>query len=507
MDTIGSKNVNNAPIHSSGGVNIGDKIEIGSITINLLEAKQYIDLQEQLSKLNARFEKTNEKVIQYPKDDYFKQELYAIDKERDEVNSSLESLKREVISLAEIFSKITINTNNLRLAKEYFEAGDFQQARNVLDIKELDSELNALLEEKDKLESKVANNKEMLQYKADEYLILARLTSIDYSSPTRLIDTRLYYEKSILAFPNKSNIFAFANFLLERNQHKEALDLFNDLLKLYEQPIGSQSGTYQRDWLATLNNRAILFDKTGQIDEAMKSYIKCLEVLRKLNNEYPNKFLPDIAATCLNFGNFLERTKSLEAEKYYEESLEIREALMAEDPDTYSLDIISSLVGLGIFCANNDKYDIAEKSYKRAFELCYRLVSANPYVIYPLLSVTFINWINFQIIYLNEEFDSVEPGVLRLDLVYKRGAVEDAINRALAIQNMLCKIDLDMHSPAMVSIYLNRGLFYTYVSPDREQALSAASEAIRYATPFADTIADCKGGIVTAKYIIDAWNN
>jgi tetratricopeptide (TPR) repeat protein len=497
MNTSNSKNFNTGSINASGNVNIGDKIIVGSITINLQEAKQYKDLQNRITDLNARFDGISEKAIQYPEDNYFKEELYKIDKERDEVSELLRLLKKEIIELAELFNRIDINTEALKLAKGYFEAGDFQQARNALDVNRMTSELNYLLEEKNKLENKTSENEKMLQHKSDEFLILARLTTAG-DSPTWFDDTKLYYEKSIKAYPNKDNIFSFANFLTERNQPNEALELYNQLFDLYEQPDELSEKNLQ-DWVAALNNRAITLDKYGKTDEAKEAYTNYLNITRKLNIDYPDKFLPSIAAACLNFGNLLERSKNLDAESFYRESLDIRRGLFNKDPDTYAPFIISSLVGLGIFCANNDKHESAAACYSEALKMCNELVDINPNIIYPLLSFALINWVNFRIKVLDSENDKARPD--------KIIPIEVAIERALGIQEILCSIDYNRHCPGMATIFLNKGLLYTYISPHKTKALSAAYETIRYATPFANNFSDSKAAIETAKYIIDFWNS
>ena len=83
--------------------------------------------------------------------------------------------------LAETFTKIPGNTERLKLARQHFEAGDYAAARTILDAGEMGNELDALLNQKQQLQSQQAENEANLIDKANEFLILARLTAVDYT--------------------------------------------------------------------------------------------------------------------------------------------------------------------------------------------------------------------------------------------------------------------------------------------------------------------------------------
>jgi hypothetical protein len=80
--------------------------------------------------LQAELEKAQQHVKSYPDDPNFRQELK-------ETLQKIEDFKRDVLKLADDFNKIPINTERLRLAKQYFGAGDYKAARAILDAESI----------------------------------------------------------------------------------------------------------------------------------------------------------------------------------------------------------------------------------------------------------------------------------------------------------------------------------------------------------------------------------
>ena len=125
--------------------------------------------------------------------------------------------------LAETFTKIPVNTERLKLARQHFEAGDYAAARTILDAEEMGNELDALLDQKQQLQHRQDENEAHLTDKANEFLILARLTAVDYTLADRYDKTVEYFEQSLKAAHTVENTFAYAYFLQEHNQFVAAL--------------------------------------------------------------------------------------------------------------------------------------------------------------------------------------------------------------------------------------------------------------------------------------------
>src|SRR5262249_12044650 len=177
------ENVQNAIVGSTVTTAGGDVLVNGQKVTNYFYSSQYQDLKKELDTLEARFLKTQQKIKEYPNDEDFKTELLQIDGERIDIRNKLDDLKREVIRLAETFTKISINTDRLKFARQYFEAGDYAAARAILDAEQMGTELDALLKRDEQLQQQQAEIKALRTDKANEFLILARLTAVDVHLP------------------------------------------------------------------------------------------------------------------------------------------------------------------------------------------------------------------------------------------------------------------------------------------------------------------------------------
>jgi hypothetical protein len=122
---IGNRNITGTTVHGSGNV-----VNTG----NMYKSADYLELKSEL-------EKAEQNIKSYPDDFRFKQQLK-------EAQQKIEDFKRDVLKLAEDFSKIPINTERLRLAKQYFDTGDYQAARSILDAEGMSQDQGALLDKK-----------------------------------------------------------------------------------------------------------------------------------------------------------------------------------------------------------------------------------------------------------------------------------------------------------------------------------------------------------------------
>ena len=69
--------------------------------------------------------------------------------------------------------------------------------------------------------------------KANEFLILARLTAVDYTLEDRYPKTMEYFEQSLKAAHTAENTFEYASFLQKHNQFNAASPFYTEALKIY----------------------------------------------------------------------------------------------------------------------------------------------------------------------------------------------------------------------------------------------------------------------------------
>ena len=317
-----SKNVVTARIDADGNVIVGDGNNI--TVINLKEAAQYKSLEADIEKLNKRLERAQKRLLKDPDDLDAQEEWLEIDAERNEKQNNLETLKNEVVKLAEDFQRIPLDTERLRLAKRHFDLGEFEKARAVFDAETMGKELDALLHEKVRLNQKTADNQQNLIDKANEYLILARLTATNFDLLDRFEKTMDYFGQSLRAERNIENLFAYAYFLHHHNQYSQAQPLYEESLQIRRQLAQQNPQTYLPDVAMTLNNLASLYSAKNEFSQAQPLYEDALQIYRQLAQQNPQTYLPDVANTLNNLAILYKaRNEFNQAQPLYEEALQI----------------------------------------------------------------------------------------------------------------------------------------------------------------------------------------
>ncbi|MBA2659035.1 MAG: tetratricopeptide repeat protein, partial [Nitrosospira sp.] len=302
MDEIRVEHSQNVIAGSTVSAN-GDVLVGGQKVINYFYSAPYQDLKKQSDELQAQFSKTRQKTEKYPDDEDFKTELLQIDEKRNEVQKKLDDLKGEVIRLTETFAKIPINTERLKFAREHFEMGDYAAARAVLDAEQMGHELDALLGQKEQLQHQQAENESNLIDKANEFLILARLTAVDFTRADRYDKAVEYFEQSLKAARTVENTFAYAYFLQQHNQFIAALPFYTQALEIYRRLADANPQTWLPDVAVTLNNLALLQRARNEFTAAEAGYREALAIYRPLAEVNPQTWLPDVAVTLNNLAN------------------------------------------------------------------------------------------------------------------------------------------------------------------------------------------------------------
>ena len=104
-------------------------------------------------------------------------------------------------------------------------------------------------------------------------------------------------------------------------------------------------------------NLGNLHSDINEYTKALDEYEEALKIRRKLAEENPKTYLPDVANTLLNLGNLHfninEYTKALDE---YEEALIIRRKLAEENPKAYLSDLAMTLNNLSILCQQAKDY-------------------------------------------------------------------------------------------------------------------------------------------------------
>jgi tetratricopeptide (TPR) repeat protein len=324
-------------------------------SVNFYHSADYKFLKNQL-------EKAQQHVKSYPDDASFRVELK-------EIQEKLDDFKRDVLKLAEVFNKIPINTERLRLAKQHFEAGDYQAARAILDAETMSHDQDALLDKKQRLDTQQAEITKQLTDNATEFLLKARLTAIDYSLNDRIAQTSQFFEQALKSARTPDNIFAYAVFLQENNQFKDAECWYREALDSYRQLAKDNPALYLPDVAMTLNNLGILVKAdTQRRAESENLFKEVLDSYRQLAKDNPAVYLPNVAITLNNLGNLVsaDTQRRAEAENLYKEALDSYRQLAKDNPTVYLPYVAMTLNNLGaLVSADTQRIGIYTTLYTR----------------------------------------------------------------------------------------------------------------------------------------------
>jgi tetratricopeptide (TPR) repeat protein len=512
MDIRKSKNISTGSVSTEGG-----SFHLGDNYYKSLEYKQLKEREEELSEL-----------LTSTRDD-LKRLKYS--QRLNETRKQIKGLKKEVISLAEAFEKIPLDSERIKLARADFEKGAFKEARAILDAEKMSEELESFFIQRDTLEEKTKKNKEHLKSKADEFLILAKLTSFEYGLENeRFTKAEHYFQKSLSADRNFFNLFEFALFLQYNNQPEQSMALYYEALAIAKaemdlHPYSLLSGSIY-------NNLAALLVKMDKVEEAEKLLAKALIAYRILANENQNKIVPALSVTLNNLGSLqyslnkyydaeisykesIEIAKKIEkperqqlynlgqalnnlgslqikkkdfknAEKFLQESLEITKDLLQEPLNEnndlqYVQNLVLVLRNLGTLNIEKNEVERGEDFYTEALKRSRELAESDPFVYLPELATTLNEIGNFY------------------DLINDYAKAKESYLESLTITRQLAGIGPQSYLPGLGKVLFDLAIYHTNLKEydEAEKMYDEASEIRRrlakdnpllYAPKLADTL-------------------
>jgi len=234
------------------------------------------------------------------------------------LEEEMKSFQQNVISLAKTFKaleekpEISINNTRLEKAKEHFIAGNFTAARVLLeqDIEAINDEGKVLLGHKAEFEEKeaefkkeldwyAANVQPKLEYKAYEYLILAQTTALNYESPTRVADTKKYFEDSIECIDFFGNLSAYGKFLFNCSEFKSAIDFWGRALEV------AKKNNDRHGQERCLGNLGFSYIFLGEYQKAIEFQEQSLKIAQEIGDRLnEGHILGFIGSTYQSLGEF-----------------------------------------------------------------------------------------------------------------------------------------------------------------------------------------------------------
>lgn len=211
-----------------------------------------------------------------------------------------------------------------------------------------------------------------------------------------------------------------------------------------------------------LINVALLYQDQGRRTDADRLYNEALEILRRLTAENPEAYDLRIAATLNSLGILHDRLDKSEA--FFNEALEIYSRYAKDDPATYMNLVADILNNLGILYDENQYAGNSEEMYRSALDIYRRLAEGSPDTYNPDVAATLNN----------------------LSSLYHRYGVkaeegEQMQQEALQIYRQLAKKDPQVYTSKLAAVLSNLAVQYygDERNDDGERAYDEALEAYR----------------------------
>ena len=242
----------------------------------------------------------------------------------------------------------------------------------------------------------------------------------------------------------------------EQNLPELADAAYTQVIELYSRLARENPGRYLADLALSYNNAGVFYEERGQLTKAMELYLEAIRIQSSAVD--PDELLrKELSMSCNNAGILSFRQgHPKEAEDYLLRALALREALVAEDPDTYTPELAEVYSNLGNLYHALDQNSKAEEYYLQSLELREKLADQDPEQYTPGLSNICSNLGVFY-------HGRMDPN-----------RAEDYYHRALALRNMLVQDNPNRFRALQGDSFYNLGVFYMEFEQDAEPYLEQA---------------------------------
>jgi tetratricopeptide (TPR) repeat protein len=298
-----------------------------------------------------------------------------------------EEWRKKYDELVNLLASAGVHSGLSRRADELLKAGQFDEAKKVLDriIEEDENETDQT---------------------ADDYYSRGRLDELQFDKTAALND----YERAYHFRPDKFEI-AYGEELLSQGEINRAEPLLKAGLLRVQALVDKGQTSYRSGLAESLNDLGSLYDMNNMPQEAEAYYKKALEIHQSLAKAGPKSYEVDLAVTLNNLANVYSDTdRPKEADEMYREALRVYEHLDKLTSNDYRQYLAMILHNLGSLYEDADRYDEAEKSYKRALEIRRLMAKSQPVAFDPDVAQT-LN--NLGILYMHTDRDEEADNALK----------------------------------------------------------------------------------------------
>ena len=384
------------------------------------------------------------------------------------------------MQLAEQFNQVEINTERLRRAKEFFDEGQFGEARVVLEdeIEQLQDEQARLLVKRDAYEKDTLPK---LRSNAEQFFILGLLTQLDYANPNWFTEACDYFESSIRSYPTKASVFQYAIFCWRHNLIAEAENLYEKYLKDFASSISPAERA------GALNNLGLLHWDSNEYRRGLSECEEALSLYEDLSKSDPSKFLFEVAGTLNNVALFHnELDENSEALNEYQRALDIYRKLAEKSAD-YLLDVAKVLNNLGIINTHTKNHNEALAQLEESLAI-YR---------------------NFANVRSQEDSFMTATVLHNLGVLYcETGRYEKALEcyeGALDLRMMAARINPSVYLPEASCTLSNLAFYFCQYVPNREKSIEYSLDTVALVLPIVKEVPFTQQYLQTAIGVAKRW--
>ena len=348
---------------------------------------EYLQLLKQI-------EATQTRVLKYPDDREFRQELHDLQERCKAMESSL-------LDTAKLITRLSSSTTSARLAEamRLFEAGDNKGANAILNLDEISHDAEANAARIDAAREIEAKSVKALESNIEEYRL--KIKTLQNTMETGWVNEVIaIYDKAVSVARNRiapekfaEQLREYADFLQENKQYHLVGTLYDEALSKYQELAEMNPEAFDSAVSITLNNLANLHYQTQRFDKAEQEYGEALEIHRRLAEKCPEAFDSYVAMTLDNLANLHSDTQRFDkAEQEYGEALEIRRRLAEKCPEAFDSYVAQTLNNLAILHYQTQRFDKAEQEYGEALEIHRRLAAKSPGAYERAVARTLVNY-------------------------------------------------------------------------------------------------------------------
>ncbi len=298
-----------------------------------------------------------------------------------ELKQRLEDFKADVFRLHELFTRIPINTERLRKAKEHFDKGEFREADAVLKAEEIQRDVERLKKEKGATKEKLAAIERSLEERAQEFVLKARLSLLSPvpEGGSRFERAQGWFEQALATARTAELLGEYANFLQKHNAFGQAEPLYQEALKQYRSNAESDPNNFPYNYLGTLKDIGILYIKTNTFVPALEEYREALEVISGFAQEKPTASLRYSAEIFDNLAGLYTKINEYGlALETYQTALEFRRILAEAKPKVFLPGVARTLNNLATLHQTTGAFAQALQDYEEALRIYRDLAKKEP---------------------------------------------------------------------------------------------------------------------------------